>query len=54
LPAIFAALQPRHARLSASLDPDDPNSSYFDPDVRLAATTPSGAAHPVQHVRAAE
>jgi multidrug efflux pump subunit AcrB len=30
LPAIFAMLQSRHARVSASLDPDDPESSYFD------------------------
>jgi multidrug efflux pump subunit AcrB len=30
LPAIFAMLQSRHARLSASLDPDDPESSYFE------------------------
>jgi Cu/Ag efflux pump CusA len=29
LPAIFATLQSRHARISASLDPDDPNSPYF-------------------------
>ncbi len=31
LPAIFAMLQPRHVRASASLDPDDPTSSYFEP-----------------------
>jgi multidrug efflux pump subunit AcrB len=30
LPAIFAMLQSRHARVSASLDPDDPESSYFE------------------------
>jgi multidrug efflux pump subunit AcrB len=34
LPAIFAMLQSRHARVSASLDPDDPESSYFDGRVR--------------------
>jgi hypothetical protein len=36
LPAIFATLQSRHARISASLDPDDPNSSYFELAPRLA------------------
>jgi len=36
LPAIFASLQSRHARLSASLDPDDPESSYFDGRSRRA------------------
>jgi multidrug efflux pump subunit AcrB len=29
LPAILATLQSRHARVSASLDPDDPHSPYF-------------------------
>jgi hypothetical protein len=29
LPAILAMLQSRHARVSASLDPDDPHSPYF-------------------------
>ena len=36
LPAIFATLQPRHARISASLDPDDSNSPNFEPSPRLA------------------
>ena len=31
LPAILATLQSRHARISASLDPDDPHSRYFEP-----------------------
>ena len=35
LPAIFATLQARHARISASLDPDDPHSRYFEPGPRL-------------------
>jgi multidrug efflux pump subunit AcrB len=35
LPAIFATMQSRHAPVSASLDPDDPNSSYFEPDPRV-------------------
>jgi multidrug efflux pump subunit AcrB len=30
LPAIFAMLQNRNARVSASLDPDDPRSPYFE------------------------
>ena len=29
LPAILATLQSRHARISASLDPDDPDSPLF-------------------------
>jgi multidrug efflux pump subunit AcrB len=36
LPAIFATLQPRHAQISASLDPDDSNSPNFEPSPRLA------------------
>src|SRR3954452_17368234 len=32
LPAIFAPLQTRRARISASLDPDDPQSQYFEAD----------------------
>jgi multidrug efflux pump subunit AcrB len=43
LPAIFATLQSRHARISASLDPDDPNSPNFELAPRLA--TVSGAAN---------
>src|SRR6202030_592641 len=38
LPAIFATLQSRHARISASLDPDDPSSPYFEPGPRLPAS----------------
>src|SRR5262249_16790467 len=37
LPAIFATLQSRHARISASLDPDDPNSPNFELGPRLGA-----------------
>jgi hypothetical protein len=36
LPAILATLQSRHAPISASLDPDDARSSYFEPKSRLA------------------
>jgi multidrug efflux pump subunit AcrB len=34
LPAIFAMLQPRNARVSASLDPDDSHSPYFEAPTR--------------------
>jgi multidrug efflux pump subunit AcrB len=36
LPAIFATLQSRRAQISASLDPNDPQSRYFEPEPRLA------------------
>jgi len=35
LPAILATLQSRHARISASLDPHDPQSRYFESEPRL-------------------
>jgi multidrug efflux pump subunit AcrB len=41
LPAILATLQSRHARISASLDPDDPHSPYFEPELRLATVSAS-------------
>jgi multidrug efflux pump subunit AcrB len=41
LPAIFATLQSRHARISASLDPDDPRSPCFEPEPRRAAVVGS-------------
>ncbi len=37
LPAIFAMLQNKRARTSASLDPDDPRSLHFEPSSRFAA-----------------
>ena len=37
LPAILALLQSQHAGVSASLDPDDPHSPYFEPEPRRAA-----------------
>ena len=43
LPAIFATLQPRRARVSASLDPDDPQSPYFEPRSRLVTMADRGA-----------
>jgi len=39
LPAIFATLQSRRARISASLDPNDPHSRYFEPVPRLVTMT---------------
>jgi multidrug efflux pump subunit AcrB len=39
LPAIFATLQSRHAPISASLDPDDPLSPYFEPGPQLATVS---------------
>jgi multidrug efflux pump subunit AcrB len=42
LPAIFAMLQSRDARVSASLDPDDPRSPYFEPAPRLAIASNRG------------
>ena len=41
LPAIFATLQSRRAAISASLDPDDPRSAYFEPNPRLATASVS-------------
>jgi hypothetical protein len=38
LPAIFATLQSRRARISASLDPDDPSSPFFETGRRLPAS----------------
>ena len=39
LPAIFATLQSRRARISASLDPNDPHSRHFEPVPRLVTVT---------------
>src|SRR6516162_2267373 len=44
LPAIFAMLQSRRAPISASLDPDDPHSLYFERSPLLTAVTDSGPA----------
>src|SRR3954452_8796174 len=54
LPAIFAALQSRHARISASLDPDDPYSPYFEPGPPLATVSDSCEGRAELHDRAAE
>jgi multidrug efflux pump subunit AcrB len=44
LPAIYAMLQSRRAPISASLDPDDPHSLYFERSPLLTAVTDSGPA----------
>jgi hypothetical protein len=54
LPAILATLQSRHARISASLDPDDPQSRYFESEPRLAAELDRGDGRAEHHARAAE
>jgi multidrug efflux pump subunit AcrB len=42
LPAILATLQSRHARISASLDPDDPHSLYFESEPGFATVSDRG------------
>src|SRR5712672_48803 len=54
LPAILASLQSRHAPISASLDPDDPHSSYFEPEPRLETASDSGGGRTKQHEQAAD
>jgi multidrug efflux pump subunit AcrB len=54
LPAIFATLQSRHARISASLDPDDPSSPYFEPGPRVAGVSATGDGRAKHHANAAE
>ena len=54
LPAIFAILQSRHARISASLDPDDPSSPYFEAGPRLSMVSAAGDGRVQQHANAAE
>jgi Cu/Ag efflux pump CusA len=54
LPAIFATLQSRHARISASLDPDDPNSPYFELGPRLATVSGVSNRSAKHHDHAAE
>jgi hypothetical protein len=38
LPAVFAVVQGWAGRRSASLDPDDPNSPYFEKDAASASS----------------
>jgi Cu/Ag efflux pump CusA len=54
LPAILVTLQSRHARISASLDPDDPHSPYFEPETRLARVSDRGDARAEHHAQAAD
>jgi hypothetical protein len=54
LPAIFATLQSRHARISASLDPDDPNSPNFEPRPPLATASDAGDRYAKRHAHATE
>ena len=54
LPAILATLQSRHARISASLDPDDPDSRYFEPEPRLGSRSDRGDGRAEPHTHAAE
>jgi multidrug efflux pump subunit AcrB len=54
LPAILATLQSRHAPISASLDPDDPDSRYFESEPRLGSVSDRSDGRVEQHVRAAE
>ncbi|HZC95087.1 MAG TPA: efflux RND transporter permease subunit [Bradyrhizobium sp.] len=54
LPAILATLQSRHARISASLDPDDPQSRYFESEPQLATLSDRSDGRAEHHARAAE
>jgi hypothetical protein len=54
LPAILATLQSRHARISASLDPDDPDSRYFEPEPRLGSVSDRGDGRAEHQAHAAE
>jgi multidrug efflux pump subunit AcrB len=54
LPAIFATLQSRNARISPSLDPDDPQSSHFEPGARFATVQDAGESRTVRHEHAVE
>jgi hypothetical protein len=54
LPAILAALQSRRAPISASLDPDDPHSRYFESELRFATVSDRDNGRAELHARAAE
>jgi multidrug efflux pump subunit AcrB len=53
LPAILAMLQSRHARISASLDPDDPQSRHFESEPRLRSVS-DGDGRAEHHAHATE
>jgi multidrug efflux pump subunit AcrB len=53
LPPILATLQSRHARISASLDPDDPRSPNFELKARLATVPDRGSARTEHHADSA-
>jgi hypothetical protein len=52
LPAIFAMLQSRHARISTSLDPDDPHSPCFESGPRIATVSDRGDERAEHHAQA--
>jgi hypothetical protein len=54
LPAIFATLQARGGRISASLDPDDPQSRYFESEPLLATDSHRGNGRAERRAQAAE
>jgi hypothetical protein len=54
LPAILATLQSRHAPISASLDPSDPHSRYFEPEPQLGSEWDRGDGPGEHPARAAE
>jgi multidrug efflux pump subunit AcrB len=54
LRAIFAMLQSRHARISASFDPDDPHSPYFEAEPRLAMVSDRRNGRTEYHDQAAD
>jgi hypothetical protein len=54
LPAVLATLQSRYAPVSASLDPDDPDSRYFEPEPRFGSVSDGGDGRAELHARAAE
>jgi multidrug efflux pump subunit AcrB len=50
----MAALQSRRAPISASLDPDDPHSRYFESELRFATVSDRDDGRAELHARAAE
>jgi len=54
LPAIFATLQSRQARISASLDPDDPDSPNSELRPLLVTASNAGDRYAKRHAQATE